>query len=146
MIHSYAADEILESPLPGDDTNPTIFHFWPMTSRAKSKWRALTAHASKRILDAMVDETAERAIKITDRQADEEVAFISARVNKITNCVMSGKHYETITAEEVKQYIEGMLATQRDDLIRLMQDDIKLQELSFRDNPVPATGGGKAKD
>lgn len=146
MIRSYGDDEIVESPLPGDDVNPTIFHFWPMTGRAKSKWRAMTAHASKRILDAMVDETAERAIKITDRQADEEVAFISARVQKITNAIMRKEHHELIEGDKVKLYVEGMLATQRDDLIRLMQDDIKLQELSFRDNPIPATGSGKAKD
>lgn len=143
MIRSYADDEIVESPLPGDETNPTIFHFWPMTGRAKAKWRAMTAHASKRILDAMVDETAERAIKVTDKQADEEVAFIGARVLKICNAVMHKRHYEEITGDQVKLYVEGMLSTQRDNLVILMQDDIKIQELSFRDNPVPATGSGE---
>ena len=133
MIHSYLADDVIRIHLTGDEENPTVYHVRPMTGRAHAKWQALQAHAAKKIIDAMVDDTSARALKISDKQSDEQVSFLCSRVVKIENGYHRGAVQEVIEdEEEIKAFLDGMLAAQRDDLLTTMLNDVKLQELSFR--------------
>ena len=133
MIHSYLADDLVRIHLTGDEDSPTIFWVRPITGRANSKWQALQAHAAKKIIDAMVDQTAERALKISDAQVNEQLTFLTDRVKKIENAFHRGAVVETIEdANEIRAFLDGLLAAQRDDLLATMMNDTKLQELSFQ--------------
>lgn len=133
MIHSYLSDDVVRIRQTGDEENPTIFHVRPITGRAYSKWQALMGHAAKKIIDAMVDNTADRAMTISDKQTNQQIVFLAARVPKIENAFFKGEVREEIVGEDVNAFIDGMLTAQRDDLLASMLNDVKLQELSFRD-------------
>jgi len=143
MVHSYLTGEQVSFHLPKDDDNPTEFCGRPMTGRATAKWQAIQAHAGKKIVESLVDDTADRALKVVDAQMNEQLAFLCDRLDYIGNAFMGGSHRDRIEGEELKAYLEGLLTKQRDQLIGTLQDDKQLSELTFRDRAVPPPARGE---
>lgn len=143
-IHSYLADDTVQIHLTGDNDNPTWIHLHPMTGRAQSKWQALQAYALKKITAVMVNDTPDATVEVANRQVDEQVTFFCSRITKIENAYLSGELHKVIEPGNImRSWIEGLLAANRDDLLGIMRDDLKIQELSFRGDPVPPAEGGE---
>jgi hypothetical protein len=142
MIHSYLTEDLIPFHLPGDEKDPSVFWAHPMTGRATAKWQAIQAHAGKKIVESLVDDTADRVLKIVDAQMDRQVSFLTGCVDHVDNIHMGGKHWEKVEDDNLTAYIEGLLTTQREHLIAALQDDIQLRELTCRDRAVsPAACG-----
>lgn len=146
MINSYLGDPVLRIHLPRDEENPTVFHVKPVTMEKHAEWQARQEYIAKQLVRIMPPDTLDGAADQSKRKTDEDVKTLAQFVTKVENGMMDGKPFDCLLGDKLEQYLRGMLVVQRGDLLRIIMDDVQLQELSFRDEPVPAPAGKTPDD
>ena len=144
-IHSYLSEATLRIHLPGDDKDPTIFHVRPVTMQAHTEWRAEQEYAAKQLAPFKTPDSMISAKESARRQAEEDLSTLSTFIVKAENAWMDGKMEALIVGDKLKNYLRGMLVVQRGQLLNIIMDDMRLQELSFRDQPDTPISGKAAE-